>query len=91
VPNLLQTELEKTFFEFDQGEYLINLLNMCKKWEVKLHKQKSIKLLINICDVVDGFLSYIAHIYILILKNISLTNNTINIRIEDKSVYTFLT
>ena len=97
VPNLLQTELEKTFFEFDQDEYLKNLLDMCNKCEVKLPKQKSIKLLITICDVVDGFLSYVTHIYILILKNISLTNNntnnTVNIQIEEKykPVYSFLT
>ena len=97
VPNLLQTELEKTFFEFDQDEYLKNLLDMCNKCEVKLPKQKSIKLLITICDVVDGFLSYVTHIYILILKNISLTNNNtnnnVNIQIEEKykPVYSFLT
>lgn len=97
VPNLLQTDLEKTFFEFDQEEYLKNLLDMCNKCEVKLPKQKSIKLLITICDVVDGFLSYITHIYILILKNISLTNNntntTVNIQIEEKykPAYDFLT
>ena len=70
---------------------------MCKKCEVKLPKQKSIKLLITICDVVDGFLSYITHIYILILKNISLThnntNNIVNIQIEEKykPLYAFLT
>jgi len=97
VPNLLQTDLEKTFFEFDQDEYLKNLSDMCNKCEVKLPKQKSIKLLITMCDVVDGFLSYIAHIYILILKNISLTNINnnvnINIQIEEKykPIYGFLT
>lgn len=97
VPNLLQTDLEKSFFEFDQDEYLKNLLDMCNKCEVKLPKQKSIKLLITMCDAIDGFLSYIAHIYILILKNISLTNNNINnnanIQIEEKykPIYTFLT
>ena len=94
VPNLLQTDLEKTFFEFDPGEYIKNLLDMCHLCEVQLPKQKSIKLLTTICDSVDGFLSYIVHIYILILKNISLNNtNKINIEIDDKykSLYLFLT
>ena len=94
VPNLLQTELEKTFFEFDQDEYLKNLLDMCHICEVKLPKQKSIKLLMTLCDSVNGFLSIIVHVYILILKNISLNNNNISkIEIEDKykSLYFFLT
>ena len=93
VPNLLQTDLEKTFFEFDQDEYIKNLQDMCHTCEVKLPKQKSIKLLITLCDTIEGFLSKIVHIYILILKNITLSNNNnSNIEIEDKfkSLYTFL-
>ena len=90
-PNLLQTELEKTYYEFDQDEYIKNLLDMCHICEVKLPKQKSIKLLMNLCDSVNGFLSIIVHVYILILKNISLNNNNIeNIEDKYKSLYLFL-
>ena len=96
VPNLIQSDLEKTFFEFDQHEYIKNLFDMCHTCEVKLPKQKSIKLLMTFCDSIDGFLSKIVHVYILILKIISLNNsnnNNTNIEIEDKykSLYLFLT
>ena len=93
LPNLLQTDLEKTFFEFEPDEYIKNLLDMCHICEVKLPKQKSIKLLMTMCDSIDGFLSYIVHIYILILKSITLNNNNQNnIEIEDKykSLFLFL-
>ena len=62
--------------------------------EVKLPKQKSIKLLMTMCDTIDGFLNYIVHIYILIIKNITLNNNNNdnNMEIEDKykSLFVFL-
>jgi hypothetical protein len=94
VPNLLQTDLEKNFFEFDELEYIKNLFDMCHTCEVKLPKQTSIKLLMTLCDSTEGFLDLIVHIYVLILKNITITNNinNTNIQIEDKykSLYDFL-
>ena len=98
VPNLLPTELEKNLFEFDENEYINNLFDMCHTCEVKLPKQKSIKLLMTLCDSVDDFFSIIIHVYVLILKNITLTNNnnnnnnSNNIKIEDKyqNLYNFL-
>ena len=95
LPNLLQTDLEKSFFEIDKDEYTKNLLDMCHLCEVKLPKQKSIKLLMTICDTSYDFLPYIVTTYILILKNITLNNNNnkSKIEIEDKykSLYLFLT
>ena len=96
VPNLLQTDLEKSFFELDKDEYTKNLFDMCQYCEVKLPKQKSIKLLMTICYTSNEFLKYIVQIYILILKNISLNSNNntkSNIIIDDKfsSLYLFLT
>ena len=100
VPNLLLTDLEKSFFESDKEEYSKNLLDMCHLCEVKLPKQKSIKLLMTLCDTLDELLPYIVQTYILILKNISLNNNSkssikSNIEIEEKyknkTLYLFLT
>ena len=95
VPNLLPSDLEKTFFEIEKDEYVKNIFDMSHTCEVKLPKQKSIKLLMLFCDSIEGFLSKIVHVYILILKFISLDNNNnpTNIEIEDKykSLFLFLT
>ena len=96
VPNLLPTELEKNLFEFEEVEYMKNLFDMCHTCESKLPKQTSIKLLMTLCDTVQGFLNIIVHVYVFILKNITLINNNNNgnrnIQIEDKykSLYDFL-
>jgi uncharacterized membrane protein len=51
----------------------------------------------TMCENIDEFLSYIVHVYVYILKNISLNNNTksgsSNIKIEQKyeNLYYFLT
>ena len=53
--------------------------------------------LMTMCENIDEFLSYIVHVYVYILKNISLNNNiksgTSNIKIEQKyeNLYYFLT
>ena len=70
---------------------------MVQNCQIKLPKQQSIKLLMTMCENIDEFLSYIVHVYVYILKNISLNNNiksdTSNIKIEQKyeNLYYFLT
>ena len=96
VPNLLKTELEKTFFDFKKDEYIQNLLDMSQNCQIKLPKQQSIKLLASMCENIDEFLSYIVHVYIYILKNITLNNEkgkNINIKMEQKyeNLFFFLT
>ena len=97
VPNLLRTDLEKTYFDFQKDDYIKNLFDMIQNCQIKLPKQQSIKLLMTMCENIDEFLSYIVHVYVYILKNISLNNNTksgsSNIKIEQKyeNLYYFLT
>ena len=97
VPNLLRTDLEKTYFDFQKDDYIKNLFDMVQNCQIKLPKQQSIKLLMTMCENIDEFLSYIVHVYVYILKNISLNNNiksgTSNIKIEQKyeNLYYFLT
>lgn len=90
VPNILPTELEKTFFEFDSEEYIKNLMDMCHLCEVKLPKQISLKLLMTMCDSIPSFFEYIVHLYIIILKNVIFVPNNI---IDNKyiNVIEFLT
>ena len=97
VPNLLRTDLEKAYFDFHKDDYIKNLLDMVQNCQIKLPKQQSIKLLMTMCENIDEFISYIVHVYIYILKNISLNNNTkgnsSNEKIEPKyeNLYYFLT
>ena len=96
VPNLLKTDLEQAYFDFHKDDYLQNLIDMSQSCDIKLPKQKSIKLLMSMCENIDEFLSYIVHVYIYILKNISLNTEkkeNSNIKIEQKyeNLYFFLT
>ena len=95
VPNLIRTDLEKTYFDFNQNEYIQNLFDMNQNCQIKIPKQQSIKLLITMCENIDEFLSYIVHAYVYVLKNISLNYNEKeykNIKIEQKyeNLYYFL-
>ena len=96
IPNLIKTDLEQTYFDSSKDDYLKNLFDMSQNCQIKLPKQQSIKLLITMCKNIDEFLSYIIHVYIYILKYISLNDNkgkNINIKIEQKfeNLYYFLT
>lgn len=92
LPNILQTELEKTFFEINKEEYIKLVLDMSQKCQIKLPKHQSIKLLITMCENIDEFLTYIVKVYIYILKNISLNiDKDINIEKNYENLYFFLT
>ena len=96
IPNLLMTDLEKTYFDFSKDDYIKNLFDMSQNCQIQLPKQQSIKLLITMCENIDEFLSYIIHVYVYILKNISLNynekDNSKNIKIEQKyeNLYYFM-
>ena len=96
IPNLLMTDLEKTYFDFSKDDYIKNLFDMSQNCQIQLPKQQSIKLLITMCENIDEFLSYIVHVYVYILKNISLNynekDNSKNIKIEQKyeNLYYFM-
>ena len=96
IPNILTTELEKTYFDLGNDEYIKNLFDMSQNCQIQLPKQQCIKLLIAMCENIDEFLSYIIHVYVYILKNISLNynenENLKNIKIEQKyeNLYFFL-
>ena len=96
VPNLIRTDLEKTYFDFKPNDYIQNLFDMSQNCQIKLPKQQSIKLLIIMCENIDEFLNYIIHAYVYILKNISLNynekENNKSIKIEQKyeNLYNFL-
>ena len=98
VPNLFRTELEKTYFDFSKDDYIKNLFDMSQNCQIKIPKQQSIRLLLTMCENIDEFLSYIVHVYIYILKSISLNYNNAkenfsNIKMEQKyeNLYYFLT
>ena len=70
-PNLIPTPLELDLLLLNHKEYLNNLSDMSNLCEIKLPKQKSLKLLINMCDLIDGFFNFIVNLYVKILFNLT--------------------
>ena len=71
IPNLLISPLEKSSFELDSNLYCKTLFDMCKICENSLPKNKALRLLMNMCENIDGFFNYIIHLYLKILLQLT--------------------
>ena len=88
-PNLIPTPLELDLLYLNSKEYLNNLSDMSNLCEIKLPKQKSLKLLINMCDLIDGFFSFVINLYVKILFKITGINHEGFID-DNNTIYNFL-
>ena len=88
-PNLIPTPLEIDLISLNHKEYFNNLSDMSNLCEVKLPKQKSLKLLINMCDLIDGFFNFIVNLYVKILFNLTGINHEGFIE-KNNEIYNFL-
>ena len=93
IPNLLITPLEKSSFELDSNLYSKTLFDMCKICDNTLPKNKALRLLMNMCERIDGFFNFIVYLYLKILlkliPNDKIKDDTL---IDDNNeIFVFLT
>ena len=92
IPNIIITPLELDFFSFDVQEYTKHILDMAFSCDIKLPKHKSLRLLMSMCEHIDGFFTYITELYLKVLffvvGTFQMKSDIIN---NDNEIYCFLT
>lgn len=90
IPSILKSPLEEHCFKNEPEEYVKTMLDVCHLCSEKMPRQKALKLLMCMCDELEGFFNYVVDLYIKVLNTICKTRYDGKIPDDDR-IYKFLT